>query len=724
VNRPAALALFLLLLCGSGPATAVAQQTRVPATPSPAEPEVVEITFRGNERFSDKQLDRAILTEATTCRSFLFIFPLPLCPLTDVGFAHRRHYLDEDELPQDRLRLVVYYRQRGYREAEVDTTVLREDHQARIVFDITENEPTLIRSFEVTGADSLLSPAQQAELLDIGTGDPLNLAELALGEGRLTDELRGRGYVNATVLRDYFIPRGTREADVSLRIVPGPRVRIGEIRIEGSGQVGDDIIRTLLSFDSGDVFRDRQILESQRRLYNLEALRYASITSERRSDTDTLIDLRIRVAPAPQRTIGVGLGAETDECVQVQGNLTNRNFLGQGRVLRFTGRVSNLLARQLEGRFPCTDVSSDTIFQELNYRLEAAFEQPVFRGGSNSLRTSIYREEETVPDLFVRSSTGGELAFTHQLSSRMLLTAAVRPELTSFGQQSADIYFCVNFGFCTPEDIGVLSEKRWLSPIALLWAVDRTDGRLSATRGYYVTTEAEYAGVATGSDYRYFRQTIDMAGFLPLGERVLGGHLRFGFIEPFETQAFATAGAQKVVHPRKRFFAGGAESVRGFGANLLGPTVLVVDVAQDCPDQDLETCVDGLPPTAFDERPAGGNAVLEGSLELRSPLGDRWTFVTFVDAGQVWASLGDRTPIVLTPGVGVRFRSPIGPLRIDLGYDPSSPSEKPVVALFEGGDIQELNRTVRYDPYTYDNPGAATEFLRRLQLQFSIGQAF
>lgn len=726
MTRSAALALFLLLVPGGGASPLLAQEARDSgASAVPREPEVVEVSFRGNDAFSASELDHAILTEATTCRSFLFVFPLPLCPLTDVGFAHRRHYLDEDELPQDRLRLLVFYRQRGYRDAQVDTTVIREDHSARIVFEITENEPTIIRTFEVQGADSLITPERQSELLDIGAGDRLNLAELALGEGRLTEEIRGRGYVNATILRDYFIPRDTREADVNLRVVPGPRVRIGEVRIEGSGAVGDDIIRTLLSFESGDVFRDREILESQRRLYNLEALRYASITSERRTDTDTLIDLRVSVAPAPQRTIAVGLGAETDECVQVQADLTNRNFLGQGRVLRFTGRLSNLLAKQLEGRFPCTDVSGDPIFQELNYRLETAFEQPVFRGGSNSLRASIYTEEETVPDLFVRSSTGGELSFTHQFSSRMLLTAAVRPELTSFGAQSADIYFCVNFGFCTPEDIGVLSEKRWLSPIAVLWALDRTDGRLSASRGYYVTTEAEWAGAITGSDYRYFRQTIDLAGFAPVGGgRVLAGHVRFGFIEPFETQTFETVGPEAVVHPRKRFFAGGAESVRGFGANLLGPTVLVVDVADDCPDQDLETCVDALPPTALDERPAGGNAVLEGSLELRAPVGDRWSVVGFVDAGQVWATLGNRADIIVTPGIGVRFRSPIGPLRFDLGYDPSSPSSKPVVALFEGGDIQELNRTIRYDPYTYDDPGLGTEFLRRLQLQFSIGQAF
>ena len=206
---------------------------------------------------------------------------------------------------------------------------------------------------------------------------------------------------------------------------------------------------------------------------------------------------------------------------------------------------------------------------------------------------------------------------------------------------------------------------------------------------------------------------------------MLATHVRFGSIDALGSQTFGAVGTtDEIIHQRKRFFAGGAESVRGFGANLLGPTVLVVDAADDCPDQDLDSCVDELNATAFDERPSGGNAVLEGSLELRTEIADRWTMVGFVDVGQVWLSLGNRQDVVATPGVGVRFRSPIGPLRLDLGYDPSGPSDLPVVAVLEGGDIQELNRTVRFDPFTYDDPSLLLEFARQLQVQISIGEAF
>ena len=715
-SRVFLLALFAQLTWAAAPVSA---QDR-------GEPEVVEITFEGIERFSEAELSRAILTEATRCRTFAFVFPLPFCLLTDWGIAHSRRYLTEGELPLDMLRVQLFYRQRGYREATVDTAVARENGKARIKFIVHEGDPTVIREFSVVGTEGILSPERQAELVGIGAGAPLDLSLLTIGEGRLTEALRALGYVNATVLRDYFVPRGSGEAEVTLRVATGPRVRIGEVRIDGSGDVGDDIIRSLLSFESGDIFRDGQIIESQRRLYNLEAIRFATVTSERRTDTDTLIDLRIQLAPAPKRTVSLGVGMETDECGQVQARLTNRNFLGQGRVLRLTTRISNLFADQLQGSFPCTDVSPEEVFQELNFRAEAAFEQPVFRGGKNSLRATIYAEEETVPDLFVRTSTGGELAFTHQFTSSMALTASVSPELTSFGEQSADIYFCVNFGFCDPDDISVLSERRWLSPLGLLWALDRTDGRFSPTRGFYMAVELEHAGRITGSDYRYVRASLEGAAFKRLtNSTVLAGHLRFGSIDALSSQTFGVADASnEIIHPRKRFFAGGSESVRGFGANLLGPTVLVVDAAVDCPDQDLNACVDGLDVREFDERPAGGNAVVEGSLELRAEVGARWTVVGFVDVGQVWRSLSDRTGFVATPGVGVRFRSPVGPLRLDLGYDPSGPSNKPVVAVLEGGDILDLNRTIRFDPFTFDDPGLLLEVARRLQVQVSIGEAF
>jgi outer membrane protein assembly factor BamA len=691
-----------------------------------ADPEVSGISFAGNAAFPDRDLEKAILTAATSCRTFLFVFPLPLCPLTDWGVAHSREYLDEGELPLDVLRLRLYYRQRGFRAATVDTAVIRDGNRVQIQFNVVEGEPTRIRTVEVVGGGNLLDSAAVAADLALTVGSPLDLVALGESERRLAERLRKEGYVHAQVLREYFVPTETRAADVILRVEPGPRVRVGDVRIVGSGEVGDGVIEELLRFSPGDWFSEDRIVESQRSLYSLQALRWANISSERRPDTDTLIDLQVEVAPAPKRSLQTGFGLQTDECVQGQASLIYRNFLGDARILRITGRVSNVLAGELQGQFPCTDVSANPVYQELNYLAEVGFEQPVFSDGRNSLRASVFAERETVPDLYVRDAVGGQVSLSRRLQRTMQLTLGYQPALTSFAEESADIYFCINFGVCDPEDIEVLADANWLSPVTALWTYDRTDNPFAATRGWYLAVEFENAGDLTFSDYQYTRGTIDGAMFRQVSQPVvIGAHIRTGAILPYSGNVFdGSVTPDAVVHPQKRFFAGGPQSVRGFGLNLLGPTVLVLEEG-DCESYvDFNECAEQVRPTVYNERPLGGNAVFEGSVEARFRVGGRWTVAGFLDFGQVWASVNDRVPLVATPGAGVRFRSPVGPLRLDVGYNPSGPKLKPVVVVLDDGSIEEVPSPVLYDPFTWDHPSTLTEVWRRVRIQFSIGEAF
>ncbi len=722
--RPSARALFVLSLgiLLAGPAPLRSQGL--------ADREITEITFEGNQAFPEKDLRRAILTDQTRCKSFLFQFPFPFCPLTDWGFAHSREFLDEGELPLDVVRLELYYRQRGFRQARVDTVVTRMDDKAQVVFKVRENDPTLISRIDVQVRGDATDSAAVVSSLPIGVGDRLDLVALQQGEAAIADELRREGYIDAAVLRDYFIPRDSLTAAVTLRVDPGPRVRVGDVEIQGSADVGDEVVRSLLDFETGDWFRESRVIDSQRRLFNLEAFRYANITSERASDS--VIDLSVQVATAPRRAVRTGFGVQTDECVELQAQVINRNFFGGGRTMRITGRVSNLLAKQLDGTFPCNGTSSDPVYQELNWLLNFSFLQPVLSDSRNSLQARVFTERETVPDLYVRTSVGGELAFNFRLAPRMSLRPSFRPELTSFGGQSADIYFCVNFGLCTPDDIALLTESNWLSPLGALWALNRTDSPLWTTSGYYVAADGEAAAAFTGSDYRYLRASVETAGFRPVfGDAVLAMRLRFGGVQGVSSSVFGgDEEGVEIIHPTKRFFAGGPQSVRGFGLNLLGPTVLVISDLEDCGSSDLtpeelQACANALDPNDFDERPVGGNVLFEGSAELRFPVSSRLTVVGFIDAGQVWEGVDDDVQLVATPGVGIRFNSPVGPLRMDLGYNTTGTKFKPVVAVrAETGEIVELEDEVIYDPFTWDDPSLLTEVWRRIQLQFSIGEAF
>lgn len=697
---------------------------------APPERELVGLTFQGNEAFSDKELGAAIVNKATTCKTFLFKFPLPLCPLTDWGIAHNRRYLSEKELPLDVLRLRVFYRQRGYRQVAVDTVMDRSKGVVRVQFVIEENEPTRVVSLRIEGLSGLPDSAALASRLSLKEGDPFDILTLQRGTQAIENQLRNIGYVNAAVLDEYFIPEGVREAQLVVTVVTGDRARIASVRIEGTEKVEEALARQFLSFRTGEYYSEEKIRGSQLGLLDVAAFRFASIEAQVREDPDTLVDVTVRITEANLRAFRTGVGMSTTQCGVLEGDFAHRNLFGGGRLLTISGRLGNIGAQALDGSFPCGQVGDSEVFRQLTYRIQADFDQPYFISERNRLLGSIFFERESVPNIFVSTSLGAAIGITRRLNPRLTVTYSYRPQLTSFDPESIDIFFCANFGICDPTDISILTEPRWLSPIVFQWLYDRTDSRLNPTSGYRLSPQAEFAAAFTGSEYRYVRFALNAAAFQRLNpDWIFAFHLRGGFVEPSGSITFGgeEEASDEIVNPAKRFYGGGANSVRGFSQNLLGPTVLVMDSVTQCPDTPLQACAFALADTAandFDERPQGGNALIEGSLELRYRISPRWGMVAFLDWGDVYSDLTTFDLPAATPGLGVRFSSPIGPIRLDLGYNTLGPRLRQVVAELEDGSLDELELPVVYDPAGFDDPGLFTEIFRRLRIHFAIGQAF
>jgi hypothetical protein len=239
-----------------------------------------------------------------------------------------------------------------------------------------------------------------------------------------------------------------------------------------------------------------------------------------------------------------------------------------------------------------------------------------------------------------------------------------------------------------------------------------------------------------------------------LATRLCGGWLGAGDF------ALEGSGPSNIVHPQKRFYAGGANSVRGFGQSRLGPRVLSVDnpalllsdvdqiLGAACmPDEIIDLSCDGNQLNGiFLPRPIGGTRVLEGNVEIRFALGREVEVVTFGDFGQVWGADQPFAPADLefTPGFGVRYLSPVGPIRVDLGYSFRGSELLSVVtrqiAPFSG-DCALSGTNCLLVPITADVPAVIPyvetgelavlnpEVLfglneSRFQLHLSIGQAF
>ncbi len=729
-------------------------------------PVVTDIDIEGNRAFEDDEILRSIATSSTGCKS-VFLYPLCFLGLDEFKRISR---LDRRELRTDVARIKVFYRRRGFRQAEVDTSIVRSDGRVKITFTVDEGEPILVRSVELTGLEGIEGAAEIGEDLPLVPGRPFSEIDLARSRNQIERELANRGYAEAAVLVEATVPASdSMGAHVTLNAESGSRYSIGAIDVSGTVELEDDDVIRLLSFRRGDVYSLDEIVRSQRNLYSMALFDYVDVRA-RPSANDSTMDVQVQVSEAKLRGIQFGAGVSTTECITIQAGWANRNFLGGTRTLEFNGQLSNIATRSLAQQFPCSQAGVETeeglggadVFNRINWVLRADFRQPWFLGTRNWLHLGLFTERQTLPGVYARTGVGGDVRFTREISRGTALTLTYRPTLDRVDEGSSDFLFCTNFLICDPADISVLEDPLRLSPLTLTVSRSRTDAVLSPTSGYRLTLEAETASRFTGSEWAYYRTQGELAWYQSIGNgSVLALRLRGGALRPIgsgiEGVEF-TADREELTNPLKRQYAGGAYTVRGFGENLLGPKVLLANPREiDCFISDSTVVVTaqntlvcdpneaGLTSDEAVARAIGGLNSLVGNVELRMPLGsDRWSGVVFVDIGRVWSSGGDvpeAERLAWSPGLGIRYLSPVGPLRLDIGYNTSSGAQLlPVVTQLTGSErvvtpdgeeatvdpgtiVQLGDENNRVQKFRYD-PFEGKSFVRRLVLHFSIGQAF
>lgn len=712
-------------------------------------PEISEIKVTGNAAFPTDSLKRSIVNRETECRARVLE---PFCAFR-LDFADSRHYFNADEFPRDAVRLRLYYWQRGYREARVDTArSVDAPDRIELTFAITEGPPVLVDSIAVLLTDSVADGDRLRRDLPLEQGDPLSMIALQATRDTLEGRLHDAGYAHALVLLSTELPFGSHGAEVTFDVDPGGLARFGPIEIAGNNELSDEVIRRMLGFREGQVYGARRLLDAQRNLFGLELVQYARVDTLPTAERDTIIPVRVEITEGFEYRVRGGAGWSTAECLSTEARWTARNFLGGARRLQVRGRLSNVLAEKLQTPF-CADAGVDA-YGKLNWLGSVDFSQPWIFSPRNSLTFGVFGERTSYKDLFVRTSGGANIALIRSLGRATPLSFSYRPQLTKL--DAAEVFFCSSFLACEPSDIENLQSANWLSPLGANVSTDQTDNLLNPRSGYRAVLDFEHAAGWTGSDYAYDRVLGEASGYAGLGAGVVvAARLRGGWVMPGRFAGLQ--GAEKdVVHPQKRFFVGGSNSVRGYAQNRLGPKVLTVDERRLLlPDTvgGAPVCTIGevvalscdasrLPSNAFNPQPTGGTRMLEGSFEARFPIGRaEFEGVTFLDFGQVWAE--STTPgfgdLSWTPGIGLRYYSVIGPIRLDLGYRPTSGESLPVItsqvracvpndddptctAVSDGIGFTSVGRLAVLDrPVPFER---GFDWKQRLQLHFSIGQAF
>ncbi len=710
-----------LLLCGvlvvGPPASAEAQVTT----------EVRAVVFQGNETFPDDSLARAIRTRETECRTWVFA---PFC-LFRANFALRPGLLNERELPRDAARLQIWYQRRGFREASVQgSSSVRPDGAAEVLFTIREGTPVLADSVRFLGVAEGLAPGLLANL-PIRQGDRWSTLALDATRDTLVRRLRNRGYPHADVLRQSIFPADEPyRAHVTFEVEPGTRARYGEIQVVGNAHLSDSTVLKTLPFRSGDPYRIDQLIDGQARLFGLEMVTSAIITPDLETGPDSIVPLVVQVQEGDPYRVRAGGGHSTAECLNAEARWTSRNFLGGGRVLQARGRLSNVLTRQFREVLCWQGGEGD--YADLTWLAAVDFTQPWIFSTRNSFNASLFAERQSVPDIFVREAVGLQLAIVRAVGPRTPLTLSYRPELSRLS--ASETLLCTGLLVCTVEDIRLLKSAQRLAPVGLNLTRDLSNSLLNPTSGYRLIVDLEHAAPWTLSEYRYDRALVEGTLYSGLTSRVvLATRARAGWVG-----SPGGGSADNVIPPQKRFYAGGANSVRGFAQSRLGPRVLVIEPEQlllpdtlggaGCSIQEVQTLAcDATPADRLESRAIGGTRVIEGNLELRFALGREFEVVTFGDVGQVWAhnATVDLRELEFTPGIGVRYHSPVGPIRVDLGY---SFRGREALEVYTGAIVEDPSFPGGFKPdgtlVRLVPPVDFSEKESRFQLHISIGQAF
>jgi outer membrane protein insertion porin family/translocation and assembly module TamA len=712
--------------------------------------EVASLEFAGATAVSTDDLKRVVFTRTSSCRLVLIA---PLCRIGRNQLFVDRRRTTPAALGEDITQLRGYYWQSANLDARVVTVLTPAKRGTAVAFRIVEGEPTRVGTLDVSQRAPVLTPEELTGAVVLKPGEPLDLVALDSTLARLHNAVWNKGYGDVRI--DTTVPRPDASHIVPVKIDVDPRwiTRVGRVEFDGNRTMSDATLRRGVLLQPGTLYTRDAVLESQRRLFQSPGIARAVVVTPPAGDS--IKTITVAVSEVRPRHIETSIGFNTIEFAQAALELRH-NALGAGRWLRLRAAAGNLLSEQLNGRAIFQQVIPDDAgfdasqFTRPTYQASLTLTQPWIAGARTTAAISAFAGRRSLVGVAVDENAGASVGIVRELAPRIPIGLNYRFETTRV--TAGAVYFCSAYGICDAPTIAALGRTQRLAPIGVSGWIDRSDDLDSPTRGYTGVIDAEHASSATGSTFAHERVAADLSYYKPIGTippdygatkapKVLALHARAGIVHPHagDRSALGVAGdGEGILHPRARFYAGGMQSVRGFAENELGPRVLQARraslLAVGCTDVSIASggCdPSSVPNDQLFARPTGGSSVVEASAELRVPLMKQLSGVAFVDGAYVGTS-GLSTVAkgkgAIAPGLGFRYRSPLGVLRLDFGLRPVGHESLPVIVAVPDASGNEqvvrLTREKSYSPVEDPSPGAWRAIGRRIVVHFAMGQAF
>jgi outer membrane protein insertion porin family len=530
--------------------------------------------------------------------------------------------------------------------------------QARPTITIKEGTKVTIGDIRIAGNKGI-STDDLMKHVTIKTGDSFFRPAVAATVDQLTSAYLNKGFASVAVRASDLnaVPTSTGEATsaVTFTIDEGPQTIVEHVFVTGNVRTRPDVILRELRFRSGDPLGQDALTESRRRLSALGLFRRIQIQTISHGD-GSASDVIIIVEEAPRTTIGYGGGLQVDRILRDNGDGTTseryevapRGFFEViRRNLGGTNRSIDLYSR-LSLR-PSTTSTNNAQFTE--YRVVATYREPrAFNGFGDLSGTAAV--EQGVRTGFNFDRRGVNMELTRRLARN--IRGSVRYSLGTTHVFDLDPSL-INFD---PSLIDRAFPQVRLSTVSLALSRDTRDDFLEPQKGTFLSADGTLAARAIGSEVGYFKTYLQGFVYKNLGRPrlVFAGGARLGLADPFPRPAPpGTVDADgnpittiEELPASERFFAGGSTTIRGYAVDTVGVPATIS-------------------PSGV---PIGGDATVILNAELRTPVVGPVGAVFFVDGGNVYPRVSsfDLTELRGSVGTGLRIKSPIGPIRLDIGF--------------------------------------------------------
>jgi translocation and assembly module TamA len=503
--------------------------------------------------------------------------------------------------------LAELLRSQGYYDAFVEPRIEAAGDTLAVTLAATPGAQYRFESVELPGLDAAAGEeaTRLREAFAVKAGDPVNAQKVIDAGVALQVALGERGFATATVgEQDIVVDHEQQVARLTLPVTPGPIARFGQITVTGEPPFSSRHVQRIARFKPGDRFERSEVNDLRRALVATGMVASVDVRPVPRDDGRT-IDLAVKLEPAPMRTIAGEVGYGTGEGFRAEASWQHRNFFNpEGALtLRAVGGTQEQLAAVSFRRN-----NWQRRDQVLNAQaLVSHVDRDAFEAKTASLSGGIERQSNFIWQKKWTWSLGAELVATDE-----------RDTIEATGEPRRRTFF-----------IGAL-------PATL--GLDESDDLLNPSKGFRLLGRVSPEISFQGGSFPYVRAQFDASAYHPVSDSVVAaGRIRLGSI----------LGAQRDdIAPSRRFYAGGGGSVRGYGYQRLGPR----DIDGD---------------------PIGGRSLAEFSLEARVRLkafGGNFGIVPFIDGGTLSTeAMPDFKDWQIGVGIGARYYSSFGPIRIDVG---------------------------------------------------------